>query len=88
MGVLGDLMRENIELCMIKNELRKEGLSTRGIFLQEFRDMSISDQKKWYNIKQKAKRRVDELEKIFPHAFGTFKREQYAREFINQFISR
>ncbi|MBW6451586.1 MAG: hypothetical protein K0B02_02555 [DPANN group archaeon] len=81
-------MRTSIELAMIKNELRNEGFSTKGILLQEFRDMNMDDQKKWHNIKTKVRLRIDELEKLFPYAFGTYRKEQYAQEYITQLISR
>ncbi len=70
------------EMCMVKNELRRSGLSTRGVLAQEYRKMNLEQEKKWYQIKSKAHKRVEELAKAFPYAFGEYKKSRYDAEFI------
>ncbi len=79
------MSKMSVEMKMIKNELRRAGLPTRGVLMQEFRNMSFKDEKKWYKIKARAHKRVDELSDQFPFAFGEHKRAQYDAEFINRF---
>ena len=73
------------EMTLIKNNLRQEGISTKGIFLQDFRRGSVEDERKWMHAKRRARARMDELKNIFPFAFGTYAQEKYAREFLHQF---
>ena len=73
------------EMCLLRHNLREEGLSTRGIFVEEFRNKSIEDEKKWFRAREKAKNRIKELEDTFPYAFGKFKKEKIEREFLARF---
>ena len=76
------------EMCMIKQELRRSGLPTRGVLSQEFQKMNFEQEKKWYQIKTKAHKKAEELAKTFPFAFGEHKRQQYDAEFINRFSKK
>ncbi len=72
------------EMCMVKNELRRSGLPTRGVLAQEYRKMNFDQEKRWYQIKTRAHKRVEELAKAFPYAFGEYKRCKHDAEFIEQ----
>ncbi|MCK4927657.1 MAG: hypothetical protein KAS11_04255 [Candidatus Aenigmarchaeota archaeon] len=72
------------EMCMVKNELRRSGLPTRGVLAQEYRKMNFDQEKRWYQIKTRAHKRVEELAKAFPFAFGEHKKYKYDAEFIEQ----
>ena len=74
------------EMALIKSNLRAEGFSTKGIFLQDFKHTSVEDEKKWFQAKKRAKTRMEELKNLFPYAFGAYSQEKYDREFIQQHI--
>ena len=76
----------NAEMCLMKQNLRNEGLSTKGLFIQEFKNMSIEDEKKWCKARKRAKARIAELANVFPHAFGAYNQEKYNRDFIGRFM--
>ncbi len=81
------MSKARAEMCMIKQGLREAGLPTRGIYTQEFRDMSFDQEKRWHKIKTRAHKRVETLSKTFPFAFGEYKRKQYDNQFI-ELLSR
>ncbi len=70
------------EMCLLRQNLRKEGLSTKGIFVEEFRKKSFDEEKKWHQAREKARRRVKELSDMFPYAFGMHAQERFDREFF------
>lgn len=72
------------EMCLLRHNLRKEGLPTNGIFMEEFRRRSVEDEKKWFRAREKAKSRLKELENMFPYAFGKYKHEKFEREFFTR----
>ncbi|MCK4968061.1 MAG: hypothetical protein KAS12_03310 [Candidatus Aenigmarchaeota archaeon] len=74
------------EMTLMKNNLRAEGLSTKGIFLQDFKNISVEDEKKWFQAKKRAKTRMAELKNLFPYAFGAYSQEKYAKEFLEQHV--
>ena len=82
------MSRISAEMCMVKNELRRSGLPTRGVLAQEYSKMNFEQEKRWYQIKSRAHKRVEELSKVFPYAFGEYKRERYDAEFINRFSGK
>ncbi len=72
------------EMCLLRQNLRKEGLSTKGIFVEEFRKKSFDEEKKWHHAREKARKRVRELSDMFPHAFGAHRQERFNREFFQR----
>ncbi|MFH1127159.1 MAG: hypothetical protein ABIG84_02495 [archaeon] len=70
------------EMCLIRNNLRAEGLSTKGVFIEEFRKKSLEEEKKWYRAREKARNRMKELQDMFPSAFGQYRKERFEREFF------
>ncbi len=79
------MSKTTVKMYMIKQELRRAGLPTRGVLAQEFKNMNFEQEKKWHQIKTKAHKRTEELAKAFPFAFGEYKKSQYDAEFINRF---
>ncbi len=75
------------ELCLIKQNLRKAGLPTKGVLIQAFGDRSIKDQKQWKEIKEKARKRTKELADAFPFAFGVYQQEKYSRDYIQGLVA-
>ncbi|MCK5473903.1 MAG: hypothetical protein KAI53_00720 [Candidatus Aenigmarchaeota archaeon] len=73
------------EMALVKSDLRKQGLSTKGIFMQDYRKGSVSDEIKWCRAKKRARARIEELANIFPYAFGTYAQERYAKDFLEQY---
>lgn len=72
------------EMCLLRQNLRKEGLSTKGIFLEEFRTKNLDDEKKWHRAREKARARLKELQELFPYTFGLYSQEKYDREFLSR----
>ncbi|MBW6461866.1 MAG: hypothetical protein K0B07_02365 [DPANN group archaeon] len=80
------MSKTTVKMYMIKQELRRAGLPTRGVLAQEFQNMNFEQEKKWHQIKTKAHNRTEELAKTFPFAFGEYKKTQYDAEFLNRFF--
>ncbi len=70
------------EMCLLRQNLRKEGLSTKGIFVEEFRKKTFDEERKWHQAREKARNRVKELQDKFPFAFGGYRQERFERDFL------
>lgn len=73
-------MNTRVEMCLIKNELRRAGLPTRGVYFQEFARLGFEQEKKWHRIREKAKARAAELADRFPFAMGAYRHELLAQQ--------
>lgn len=66
-------MELNIELYnqQLNNEMRKEGMTTKGILLRDYRrDLSVEDEKKFNKIKALAEKKTLALQDKFPTMLG------------------
>lgn len=76
------------EMYLMKNILREQGLPTHGLITHEFRKKPIEDERKLFIAREKARTRVAELSRIFPNAFGAYKKRQYENEFIQRLTGK
>lgn len=76
------------EMCLMKNILREQGIPTHGLITHEFRKKTFEDERKLFLAREKAKKRVSELSRIFPNAFGAYKKRQYENEFIQRLTGK
>ena len=70
------------EMILLKNKLKEMGLNPRDMFLYEFRNLSIEHEKKFQKARKEAKRRIEELANMFPHAFGKYRKEKAMEEWL------
>ena len=78
-------MSSPLELNLIKQGLKKAGLPVRGLFYNNYRNLSSDEKKQWTCIQDTARSRVKVLKDTFPFAFGEFRKMDLQREFLAKF---
>ena len=71
------------EMILLKNKLKEMGLNPKDMLFYEFRNLSIEHEKKFQKAKEEARKRIEELADMFPHAFGKYgKRETTLQDLL------
>ncbi len=81
-GETMDLLTEHV---IIKNLLRERKMDKNDMYLNDYKRMTIEEEKEWIKMKKHAKQRVKELEDMFPFAFGKYRNERLRNEFMSRF---
>ena len=70
------------EIILIKNKLKEMGLNPKDMFLYEFRNLSIEHEKKFQKAKEEARKRIEELADMCPHASGKYEKEKVMQDWL------
>ena len=74
-----DLLTERV---IVKNILREHGIDTKDLYLNEYRGLTFEQEKMLTKARQFARKRVKELEDVFPFAFGKYQTSRLKQELL------